>query len=124
MKISKESVTPFDFDGLSIVDYTADENLSASIAEISVSPGVKHKISWSKRSDKFYYIVTGRLQFTLNNEEFELNTGDICIVKKGQKFSYSNSSSEESKIILFHTPSFDLNAEVFEDLKSITKTLS
>jgi len=115
MKIRKVSINPIEFDGLKIIDYTSDKNLSSSIAELTVSSGVKHKKSWSKRSDKFYYIISGCLQFIVGDEEFELVAGDTCIVKQGQQFSYSNSTATESKLILFHTPSFDLNAEVFEE---------
>ena len=114
MKISKISVNPIDIDGLKIIDYTSGKNLSSSIAEITVPSGVKHKKAWSKRSDKYYYIISGCLQFTIADEEYELVTGDTCIVKQGQQFFYSNLSSEESKLILFHTPSFDLDSEIFE----------
>jgi len=115
MKIVKKSLVPIQFDGLKIFDYTADQNLSSSMAEITVPSGVKHKKSWSHRSDKFYYIITGCLQFKIADEEFELFAGDTCIVKQGQKFSYSNLTAEESKLLLFHTPSFDLDSEVFEE---------
>ena len=47
-------------------------------------------------------------------KEYQLEQGDICIIKKGQKFSYTNESSEDVKLLLVHTPMFDLKEEVFE----------
>ena len=115
MKISHRSVEPIDFDGLKILDYTSEIDLSSSIAEITVPPGVKHKTAWSKRSDKYYYIVSGSLQFTVANETFDLDEGDTCIIEQGERFSYCNIAKNESKLVLVHTPGFDLNSEVFEE---------
>lgn len=115
MKISKASVVPIDFDGLKIFDYTADRNLSSSVAEIEVAPGIRHKRSWSRRSDKFYYIVSGCLQFTIGANTFDLEAGDTCVVKQGEPFHYANLTDEPCRTVLFHTPSFDLRFEVFED---------
>jgi hypothetical protein len=37
------------------------------------------------------------------------------VILKGRKFSYKNGSGEPAKLILVHTPSFDLEFEVFEE---------
>ena len=115
MKIERESVQPFDFDGLEIRDYTADLKESASWAEISVPAGVRHKRAWSRRSDKYYYVLVGRLRFTIDDRVVELAAGDLCIIRKGGQFSYENTTAEISRILLIHTPSFDLDEEVFEE---------
>ena len=115
MKIRKKSVEPVDFDGLKIIDYTSDKNMSSSMAEITVPPGVQHKMAWSKRSDKFYYIVSGCIHFQIEDETYDLFEGDACVVEKGRRFCYSNLTKNESKLILFHTPSFDMESEVFEE---------
>jgi mannose-6-phosphate isomerase-like protein (cupin superfamily) len=115
MKISKDSINPFDFQGLEIIDYTAGKDLSSSLAEISVPPGIKHGKAFSTRSDKYYYQVAGHLRFDVEGDLFDLNPGDACLVLKGQKFSYENDSDEPAKLILIHTPSFKLEFEVFEE---------
>lgn len=117
MIIRHGNTKPLEFDGLAIVDYTAGRNTSSSFAEITVPAGVSHKLSFSKRSDKYYYIVTGRVLFTVEDETQELSTGDVCIVPKGIIFKYSNTGSEEAKLILVHTPDFRLECEVFEEWK-------
>ena len=115
MFIEHEAVEPIEFDNLRIVDYTAGKDTSSSIAEITVPVGVSHKRSWSNRSDKYYYVVQGEVVFTLNEETRNLSSGDVCIIPKGVRFTYSNDGSIEAKLVLLHTPSFKLEWEVFED---------
>ncbi len=114
MVVKKEQAKKIDFDGLNILDYTSECNESSSFATIKVLPNVRHKLSWSKRSDKYYYIIEGKIQFTIDNESIVLKQGDFCIIKKGSKFSYHNDSNSVVMLMLVHTPCFDLNEEVFE----------
>ncbi len=74
MFIPKQAVTPIDFEGLTITDYTASGNLSSSCALIRVSPGVSHRKSFSKRSDKYYIVISGTIRFTLGKETRTMNT--------------------------------------------------
>ena len=115
MIIKENEAEQLDFDGLKIADYTAGLNERSSFAMISVPPQVSHKLSWSLRSDKYYFVIKGKINFVLNGEEFVLSNGDLCIVKKGEKFKYKNNSTEAVTMILIHTPNFRLDREVFED---------
>lgn len=108
MFIKHETVTPIEFDQLKIIDYTAGKNNSASVAEITVPAGVSHKLSWSTRSDKYYYVVDGKINFTVNEERQALSIGDVCIVPKGDRFRYENGGSSEARLFLLHTPRFKL----------------
>ena len=54
MMIKREAVTPFDFEGLEIRDYTNDRDGGSSVAEITVPGGARHRRAWSKRSDKYF----------------------------------------------------------------------
>ena len=115
MFIPRNTLTTIDFDGLEIRDYTAGLDSSSSLAEITVPAGAAHKVSWSTRSDKYYYVVQGNLVFMINDREMELATGDFCLVPQGERFSYRNDSRAKARLILVHTPSFLLEAERFED---------
>ena len=115
MMIRRDSVTPVDFEGLEIRDYTAKLDGSSSIAEITVPAGLGHRRAWSKRSDKYYFGLQGRLSFTIGDRIVELAAGDLCIIHRGDRFSYENTTDEVAKVLLVHTPSFDLSQEVFED---------
>ncbi|RPJ63932.1 MAG: hypothetical protein EHM12_01020 [Dehalococcoidia bacterium] len=59
MIIRKNEVEQFDFDGLIIADYTAKLDENSSFAVISVLPEISHKLSWSKKSNKYYYVLAG-----------------------------------------------------------------
>lgn len=113
MVIKRTSMAPLAFDGLRIFDYTAGQSFGASVALIEVAPGARHKEAWSRRSDKYYLVASGEIRFVLNGVEHVLFAGDFCFVKQGRRFSYSNQSSELAKLVLVHTPSFDLAEEVF-----------
>ena len=115
MYIQRSNIDPIDFGGLKIFDFTANTKMSSSIAEIRVPPGGSHTVSWSVRSDKYYYVICGVLSFVEEGEKYELSPGDISIIKKGQKFSYSNNTDNDVKLLLVHTPSFRLDYEKFED---------
>jgi mannose-6-phosphate isomerase-like protein (cupin superfamily) len=115
MKISKDSIDKIDFEGLQIIDYTSGKDTSSSIAEISVPSGTRHRRAYSKRSDKYYYMVSGHIQFNIEGESYDLFPGDVCVVLKDQRFSYTNDSGEPAKLILIHTPGFNLESEVFEN---------
>lgn len=115
MMITRDSVSPLDFEGLEIRDYTHDLKPSSSVAQITVPAGARHRPSWSKRSDKYYFGLRGKLSFTVGDLVVELAAGDLCIIHKGDRFGYENTSDEVATVLLVHTPSFDLSQEVFED---------
>jgi mannose-6-phosphate isomerase-like protein (cupin superfamily) len=106
-------MSPIDFDGLRIFDYTSGQACDASVALIEVEPGARHAEAWSRRSDKYYLVVDGEISFVLDGNARRLGSGDFCFVKRGRHFSYSNQSSRPAALVLVHTPSFDLSEEVF-----------
>jgi mannose-6-phosphate isomerase-like protein (cupin superfamily) len=114
MIIGESSVPPFDFDGVAIRDYTAGHDTSSSFAIIDVGPGARHRVAWSRRSDKYYYVVSGSVEFVESGQTRVLSAGDLCFVAQGERFSYRNVGREPARLCLFHTPSFDLGCEVFE----------
>ena len=114
MIIKKDSLKPIDFSGLKIYDFTEGLELSSSFAVIQIPPNSQHSESWSMRSDKYYYIINGEIQFILEEKEFKLSKGDFCIVEKGQHFSYKNIQKNFANLILIHTPNFNINYEKFK----------
>lgn len=115
MILKSDTVEPFDFDGLIISDFTATLNTSSSLARIRVLPHALHRRAWSKECDKYYYIISGQLQFTLDSIEHTLREGDVCIVPQGHKFSNVNTTETPVELVLMHTPRFNLDAEVFDE---------
>lgn len=117
MIISHASVEPIHFDGLQIFDYTAGIESDSSLAFIKVPPNGKHAEAWSRRSDKYYLVTAGSVRFVLEGEASDLSSGDFCLVRQGQRFSYSNERSEDAALVLVHTPAFRLEDDVFVDRK-------
>ena len=113
MLLSRSTMSPIDFDGLRIFDYTAGQPLGASVAAIEVAPGARHREAWSRRSDKYYLVAGGEVRFVLDGEPHVLRAGDFCFVRQGRRFSYSNETPALATLVLVHTPSFDLREEVF-----------
>lgn len=115
MILRSKTIPPFDFEGLSIQDFTSPLDTSSSVAHILVLPLTRHRRAWSRECDKYYYIISGQLQFLLDDAEHTLKSGDLCIVPQGHKFSYANTAETPVELLLFHTPKFNLDAEVFEE---------
>jgi mannose-6-phosphate isomerase-like protein (cupin superfamily) len=115
MIIKHNTIKPIDFERLEIIDFTAGQHNSSSFAEITIPAGISHKLSWSNRSDKYYYVVQGKINFTLEDDSYELFAGDVCIVPKGKHFRYKNIGDTEAKLILVHTPRFKIEYEEFEE---------
>lgn len=113
MIVKRDSLTPIDFGGLRIFDYTAERGLGSSLAVIEVPPAVRHAEAFSKRSDKYYLVTEGQIRFAHADRTFELNAGDFCFVRRGEHFSYSNESPRTARLVLVHTPDFRLDQEVF-----------
>lgn len=115
MIIRQAALHSIDFDGMKIYDYTAEKTCSSSLAFIDVPPGIHHRLAKSSRSDKYYYVVAGKLFFSLDGIEYELGAGDFCLVLHGHVFSYANHGNEHTQFILVHTPRFELETEEFLD---------
>ena len=111
MLIRGDALSPIDFGALLIFDYTAGYELGSSLAVIEVPPGVHHAEAWSERSDKYYLVIGGTIHFVLDGEQSDLATGDFCLVRRGRRFSYFNEGPAAARLVLVHTPSFDLQAE-------------
>jgi mannose-6-phosphate isomerase-like protein (cupin superfamily) len=115
MLLSRSAMSPIDFHGLHIFDYTAGQSLGSSVAMIEIAPGARHAEAWSRRSDKYYLVTSGELRFVLDGEAHAMKAGDFCFVQRGRRFSYANDGPELAIVVLVHTPSFDLAEEVFVD---------
>ena len=113
MIVKRGTISPIQFEGLRIFDYTADLRTGSSIAVIEVPPCGRHRRAYSKRSDKYYYVVSGSVKFIVENSEYELAAGDFCYVAAEREFEYSNDRPVSARLLLVHTPSFDIDSEVF-----------
>jgi mannose-6-phosphate isomerase-like protein (cupin superfamily) len=96
MIVRPSSLKAIDFGGLSIFDYTADADRDPP---------------W--RSDKYYLVVKGELEFSLRGDPFVLGQRDFCFIEQGKRSAYANRASSPASLVLVHTPNFELDSEVF-----------
>ena len=113
MIVRRDSVQPFDFEGLSIRDYTTGLDTRSSLAVIEVPPGARHREAWSARSEKCYYVAAGSVRFLVDGETCDLKAGDFCLVRQGQRFAYENPTETTATLVLVHTPRYDAESERF-----------
>jgi uncharacterized protein (DUF952 family)/mannose-6-phosphate isomerase-like protein (cupin superfamily) len=112
MILKSNSVQSVEWQGLSIQDYTPGKKTSSSVARIRVPPGGSHVEAWSRRSDKFYYVLSGQLHFMLDGQIHVLSTGDLGIVAREHHFAYQNRTNRDVTFLLIHTPPFEEDQEV------------
>ena len=115
MIVKSSEATKVAFQGLEIQDYTPGHDHSSSLAVVEIPPGERHGRARSVRSDKYYFVIEGKIRFTLGSDEDHLERGDFCLVPKGVLFGYRNDTRLKAVLLLVHTPGFDMSAEVFVD---------
>ena len=98
---------------LYVLVYAAEPDGSSSMAITSVPPGAHHRRVRSSRSDKYYYMIEGGLQFIVEGETQTIMAGDACIVPVGQTFEYDNTSNTDARVLVVQTPPYDPSAETY-----------
>lgn len=63
-------------------------------------PGVSIGPHTHTKDEEFYYIVSGKGIMTLDQERFEVTTGDITAVYPGGMHGLENTSNEDLRIIV------------------------
>ena len=113
--IDKKLKTAFDFEGLRIQDYTEERDCSASVAEIGVPAGARHRPARSSHCDKYYIALEGSVEFNVQGQPLTLEDGSVLVVHKGEWFSYENRADYAARLLLMHVPQFNLDYEEFRD---------
>lgn len=114
MIVKSSDTERLNFEGLPLIDYTSHQDSVSSFAKLEVASGSKHRIAWSRKSEKFYYVLKGQLVFMMDNKEYVANSGDLCIIPARTKFAYMNRSDGTAEVVLIHSPKIDMVNEVFE----------
>jgi mannose-6-phosphate isomerase-like protein (cupin superfamily) len=106
--VKYSGVTPFSFYGLTIRELSPTGYERLSVAEVIVPPGAVHPKARSTKSDKLYVCIEGTITFQFNGESLELTPTDVLLIPKTEWFSYRNDAGTEAKLLLVHTPPFDM----------------
>ena len=111
MLIRRDEAREFQFHGVTIRDYGAAVERSASVTTVEVPAGGRHPFAYSSRCEKLYSVIEGSVQFGVDGVVYKAGPGDLVVVPKGDVFRYGNWWDESAKMLLVHVPAFDLAAE-------------
>jgi len=111
--IRRTNTESFAFGDLQIWDYKPGREMSASVALVQMRPGASHSRTRSLRSDKYYYVLSGLVEFEVGQISYWLAQGDLLIIPKGEWFDFRNGGPEMATLLVVHTPPFRLEAEEF-----------
>ena len=108
-----DDVEAFDFHGLQIREIQRSDR--SSLAEIDVAPGTIHPKARSTASDKIYTCLEGSISFVVDGQNVVLSERETLVIDVDTWFEYSNLGSKMARLLLTHTPAFNLEAEEFSD---------
>ena len=111
----RQSVAPFDFEGLRIRVLTPSNLSSGSIAEIEVPPGSRHRPARSTLSDKYYIGLDGTVSFMVGDKRVSLSSRQVLVIERNEWFTYYNDQKIEAHMLLIHVPPFELEREEIRD---------
>ena len=83
-----------------------DHNQLQSLAEAIVKPAQKTLLHYHNESEELYYIIQGSGRMTLNEDAFQVKSGDTICIIPGTKHNIENTGNEDLKIICSCSPAY------------------
>jgi mannose-6-phosphate isomerase-like protein (cupin superfamily) len=111
MKFPFKSTQTFERKGVKVRVYNSRDdfsNLSAALLEVTGRHGKIKTMS----SDRVYFIVEGKGEFTVGDTVTSVGPNDVVIVPKGTPYDFKG----HMRVFMVHAPAFDAQSEV--DLES------
>lgn len=88
-------------DWTQVLDNRQDQNKHlAFIHHNIIPPGASIGIHHHEQGEEYYYIISGKGIMTLDNEQFEVEKGDLTAVFKGGSHGLENNTSGDLSIIV------------------------
>jgi len=113
MFIRAKELESTSFNKMKICDFTSEFESSSSFHSVHVPPGVVHGAAHSEKSDKYYYIVSGTLDFKVGGASQIVSDGDLIFIKRGIELNYKNVSDDDVILTVVNTPKMEIENEVF-----------
>lgn len=95
--------------GIALVQGAAEPGVSIGLAVVQD----RIKPHYQKVSDEIYYIVQGQGRLTLGEETYELRTGDVATIPKGQVHGFVNTGAEPCLVLFASGPKFEPETDRF-----------
>ena len=95
---------PFGEDLVTIKVSASDTNGTHSLMEWVVAEDVQPIAHFHEDYEETFYLLSGSLEFTLDQETFTASTGDFVRVPAGTRHAFANCSNEKVKMLVGFTP--------------------
>lgn len=119
MKIKNSQQTYF---GLTFLATSAETNGKYFLSKTTVPAGeAGPPLHVHQNEDEGFYILSGELTFTINNQEVNLKKGDYLNIEKGEEHTWRNDSLKETQMLAIFTPAGIENMfiELDEDMSNM-----
>jgi len=79
---------------------------SHSLAEVTIPPGKSSTPHFHKQSEESYLILSGKATLVIDQETFELFSGDACLIQPQEVHQIANHSDEDLIFIAVCVPAW------------------
>jgi ethanolamine utilization protein EutQ (cupin superfamily) len=66
---------------------------------LATTEAVNHYEEETTEYDRIYYVLDGKMGLIINNDEYELNSGDSCYIDKGSKYIMQGTFKERKSVL-------------------------
>ena len=103
MKINKTNSTKYNW-GNNCFGWHLLNSPSLSVIQETMPAGTQEALHRHNKSQQFFYILKGRATFKMDDEEFNLESGNGIHIKSGKPHQISNQSQEEIEFLVISEP--------------------
>lgn len=101
----KKEIIPKTFNKVKIIEYLTKEKFEGLGIVVVELDGENDKVM-NEKSDMFYYILSGKGEFLINNEIFFVSQGDLIYIPKNTLYR----DKGKIKMLSISLPAFDDNS--------------
>ena len=109
MKFELKNAGSLEWEGIKGLVYNTKEDFKNANATYFEVTGRHGKVK-NETSDRVYYVIEGKGEFTINDEVFSVKETDVIIIPKNTPYDYK-AKGKMMKLFLVHTPAYNSKAE-------------
>jgi mannose-6-phosphate isomerase-like protein (cupin superfamily) len=79
---------------------------SHSIAQIQIPPGKSSVLHYHQKNEESYYILRGEAWMEIDQREFALTPGQVCLIQPGEKHRIRNKGNDDLEFLAFCAPAW------------------
>ncbi len=71
-------------------------------------------------NEEAYFVLDGTVEFRVSDQAFEGTSGTFVLVPAGEAHTFGNTSDEQARLLVFHSPGLD---EYFKELELLWSSI-